>query len=146
MKTLAFEILIAAPVAEVWRTMLDRESYRRWTAPFAEGSYYEGSWTEGERMHFLAPSGEGMCSVVVEHRPHELIRIQHIGLVKDGIEDTSSAPVLAWAPAYETYRFAAVDGGTKVTIEQAVAPEHEEAMHDLWSRALAILKDLCETT
>jgi len=145
MKVLEFKTLIAAPVEEVWRTMLDSESYQQWTAPFTEGSYYEGSWAEGERIRFLAPSGEGMCAVIAAYRPHELIRIKHIGIVKDGVEDTTSEQVRSWAPAYETYRFAAVDGGTEVTIEQEVAPEHEHLMTDVWPRALAVLKALCET-
>jgi hypothetical protein len=145
MKVLEFKTLIAAPVAEVWSTMLDGESYRRWTAPFAAGSYFEGSWAEGERIHFLAPSGDGMCAVIDANRRHELIRIKHIGVVKDGVEDTTSEQVRSWAPAYETYRFAAVDGGTEVTIEQNVPPEHEQSMSEAWSRALAVLKTLCET-
>lgn len=145
LKTHEFRILITAPVDVVWRTMLDRDTYQLWTAPFMEGSTYEGSWAEGARIHFLAPSGEGLCSVIAENRPHELIRIEHVGVVKNGVEDTTSEQVRSWAPAYETYRFTPVDGGTEVTVEQDLGPEHEQAMAETWTKAFAILKTLCES-
>ena len=145
-KTLNFKIEIKAPVEKVWDTMLDSESYKMWTSPFMEGSYFEGSWSEGERIHFLAPSGEGMCAVIAENRKHELVSIQHIGFVKDGVEDTTSDMVRSWAPAYEKYRFAAVPGGTEVTVEQDVNPDCEQMMVDTWPKALAVLKSLCEAS
>lgn len=48
-KRLQLETMIAAPVAEVWETMLGEETFRLWTAPFIEGSYYEGSWKRSRR-------------------------------------------------------------------------------------------------
>ena len=142
--TLEFKVEIAAPLEEVWDTMLSPEGYQQWTKPFMAGSYFEGSWTEGERMHFLAPGGSGMVAVIAVNRPHELVSIEHIGFVAQGVEDTSSEAVLSWAPAYENYRFAAVPGGTEVTIEHEVLVGFEGYMNQVWPKALAALESLCE--
>ena len=143
-ETLVFEAEIAAPVEEIWHAMLGPESYPEWTKPFLEGCYFEGSWAQGERMHFLAPGGSGMVAVIAECRPYEVVSIRHIGYVMNGVEDTTSEDVRSWAPAHETYRFAEVAGGTKVTIEHEVLPSMEAYMRDVWPRALAALESLCE--
>ena len=144
-KTLEFKIEIAAPVHKVWDTMLSQAGYRKWTAPFMEGGYFEGSWAEGERMHFLAPGGSGMVAVIATNRPQERLSIKHIGFVMNGVEDTTSDAVRSWAPAYENYRFAAIPGGTEVTVEQDALAGMDAYMNDVWPKALAALKSLCET-
>ena len=143
-KTLTFTVSIAAPRPLVWETMLDAETYRRWTAPFCEGTYFEGSWEEGSRMHFLAPNGDGMVAEIAENRPLEYVSIRHLGEVRDGIEDTTSEGVQAWAPAYESFAFAETEQGTEVTVELETLAEYEQCMLDTYPRALSILKELCD--
>lgn len=144
-KTLQFEQRIDAPVAKVWDTMLAKDSYSQWTAPFTAGSYFEGNWEEGTRMRFLAPSGSGMVAEIAESRRHELLQIRHLGIVEDGVEDTTSAAVTSWAPALEVYRFESIDGGTVVRVEQEVPEDFEGTMQSSWPPALLELKRLCET-
>ena len=143
---LEIEAQIAAPVDKVWDTMFDKDSYTTWTAPSAEGSYFAGSWAEGERMHFLAPGGSGMVAEIAASRRHELMSIRHLGTVANGVEDTTSDDVKAWAPAFENYRFASVDGGTRVTVEQEVPESFEASLREMWSKALTALKALCEAS
>ncbi|RMH19078.1 MAG: SRPBCC domain-containing protein [Acidobacteria bacterium] len=143
-KRLRFETTIQAPVAAVWERMLGEETYPRWTAVFAEGSYYEGSWDEGSRIRFLTPSGDGMVAEIAENRPHERISIRHLGFVAGGVEDTGSEAVRAWAPAYEIYRFTAVPEGTRVVVDQDVTADYEDLMKETWPKALEQLKRLCE--
>lgn len=144
MKRQHFETTIDAPRAKVWETMLAPDSYRAWTAPFAEGSYYDGSWEKGAKIRFLTPSGEGMSSLIADNRPHELISIRHVGIIKDGVEETESDAVRAWAGATENYTLTDADGGTRLEIDLDVAPEYEEMMANIWPKALAKLKQLCE--
>ncbi|HEX4952030.1 MAG TPA: SRPBCC domain-containing protein [Thermoanaerobaculia bacterium] len=144
MKTLHFAITIDAPRAAVWKTMIAPETYRLWTAEFAEGSYFEGSWAEGERIRFLSPDGGGITSVIAESRLHELISIKHLGVIANGVEDTESEEVRAWAPSFETYRFADVGSSTEVQVEMDVVPEYDDYMAQTWPKALARLKALCE--
>lgn len=142
--TLVFQVEIAAPVQEVWTTMLDPEGYGKWTSPFGAGSYFEGSWAEGERMRFLGPGGNGMVARIAAHRRHELLSIEHLGFVMNGVEDTSSAAVQRWAPAFETYRFASTPGGTQLTVEHDVLAGYTAFMNEVWPKSLAALKALCE--
>lgn len=142
---LQFTRTIHAPVATVWEKMLDPEDYRRWTAAFAPGSRFEGSWEQGAKIRFLAPpANDGMLSEIAENRHHEFISIRHLGMLRDGVEDTTSDAVRAWAPAYENYTFTAVPGGTRLVIDQDVPADWAEHMLDGWPKALALLAALCE--
>lgn len=142
---LNFTIHIAAPVARVWDTMLELETYRDWTTAFSEGSTYEGSWAQGDRIRFLAPSGDGMLAEIAENRRHAFISIRHLGVIADGVEDTTSDAVKAWAPAHENYRFTPEGSGTRLDIEQEIMAEYAAMMNEMWPKALARLKALCET-
>lgn len=142
---LNFTVHIAAPVARVWDTMLELETYRDWTAAFCEGSTYEGSWARGDRIRFLAPSGDGMVAEIAENHPHALISIRHLGLIVNGVEDTTSEAVKSWTPAYENYRFTPEAGGTRLDIEQDISAEWAAMMDETWPKALARLKALCES-
>lgn len=145
MKQLAFTTTIHAPREVVWNTMLDSRSYREWTRPFMEGSYYEGSWDEGSTIRFLSPDGqEGMVSTIERNQPHEFISIKHLGVVANGKDDTESPAAAGWAPAYENYRFETVGGGTQLTVTQDILEDYAAMMEDKWPKALAALKALCE--
>jgi uncharacterized protein YndB with AHSA1/START domain len=144
MKKLHFETLINAPRRDVWDTMLEPETYQKWTAEFMEGSYYEGSWEKGESIRFLGPDGSGMKAVIAENRPHEFVSIKHVGLITDGVEDTESEEVRSWAPAYENYTLSERDKSTRVEVDIDVTPEYEEMMTETWPRALEKLKEISE--
>ena len=143
-KRIQFSIIIAAPVETVFKTMLAPASYNDWTSAFAEGSYYEGAWRQGEKIKFLLPSGDGMVAEVAECRENEFVSLRHIGSVNNGIEDTTSESVRAWAPAYENYTFSAITEGTKLVIDQDVTEEFEAFITQAWPNALQRLKTLCE--
>jgi hypothetical protein len=143
-KKLQFSETIAAPVERVVELMIGPESYREWTSEFAEGSYYEGSWEEGQTIRFLVPPGDGMVAEIAEHRPNEFLSIRHLGVVANGVDDTASEEVRAWAPAYENYSFVPTPEGTKVVVDQDVTEDFEAMMAEMWPRALARLKALCE--
>ena len=144
MKTLHFSADIRASRQTVWETLLGRESYRIWTAEFAEGSYFEGTWETGTRMRFLVPSGEGMVAEVAEHRPQAFLSLRHLGFVKDGVEDTESEMVKAWAPAFENYTLTYAGLSAHLAVDIDVTPEFVEYMLKVWPKALARLKAMCE--
>jgi hypothetical protein len=66
--------------------------------------------------------------------------------VQNGVEDTESPEVKAWAPAFENYTFTENNGVTEVKIDTDVAPEFEDYMSQAWPKALVKLKALCETS
>ena len=145
MKTLTFELTIAASPARVWDAMLQPESYKAWTAAFCEGSSYAGSWDEGATIRFLTPSGDGMVSQIAVNRPGEFLKIRHLGEVRQGVDDTASDAVRAWAPAFEIYRLTDETGGsTLVRASIDAMPEYEAFMNETFPKALQRLKVLCE--
>jgi uncharacterized protein YndB with AHSA1/START domain len=140
-----FSTVINAPRRQVWEWMLAPETYKEWTSPFMEGSYYEGSWDKGQRVRFLTPGGkEGMVAEVAENQPGEFVSLKHLGAIKDGQEDFDSPDVKAWAPAFENYRFVDKGNGTELQVEMDVMPAYEDFMREAWPKALARLKALCE--
>lgn len=143
-KKLQFSTEIAAPREQVFATMLDPVAYRDWTSPFAEGSYYEGRWQQGQKIRFMSPSGDGMVSEIAEHRPNEFTSIRHLGYISGGVEDTHSEAIRAWAPAYENYTFVDMPGGTRVVVDQDATEEFEQYIAHAWPLALQRLKVLCE--
>ena len=150
MKKLHFSIKIDAPKQEVWHTMLDDKTYREWTAAFNPGSYYKGDWNKGSKILFLGPDpatgkGEGgMVSEIAENRPYEFISIKHLGLINNGIEDTTSDEAKKWAPAFENYTFKEENGMTEVVVDIDVNEEEGDMFNGMWPKALEKLKELAE--
>lgn len=148
MQKIHFSIEINAPKKHVWHTMLDDAPYRRWTAVFAKGSHYVGNWNKGSKILFLAPAdtGEmgGMVSRIADNRPYEYLSIEHLGVVKNGVEDTTGPEAQKWAPAYENYTFKEKDGKTVVSVDMDIEDSYKKMFEDLWPKALQALKTLAE--
>lgn len=150
MQKLHFSIQINAPKKKVWDTMLGDKTYREWTEPFAAGSYYEGSWDKGSKILFLGPSENGktsgMVSTIAENRPLDFISIKHLGLVSEGVEDTTSAAAKEWSGALENYTFKQTNGTTEVQVdlEGNLNDEFTEMFKGMWPKALEKLKKLAE--
>jgi hypothetical protein len=150
MKKLHFSIFINAPKEKVWHAMLDDASYREWTTAFNPGSYYKGDWNEGSKILFLGPNPEGggeagMVSRIAENRPYEFLSIEHLGIVKDGVEDTESEEAKKYAPAFENYTFVEKDGGTEILVDMDSDEEMAPMFENMWPEALKKLKGLAES-
>ena len=144
MTKLTFSTTINAPKELVWRTMLDDETYREWTSAFQEGSYAVTDWKPGSKALFLAPDGSGMVSRIVEHRPNWFLSLEHVGILKNGVEDVDSPEVKSWAGARENYMLREHGGHVTLTIEMDTTDEHRQTFQDTWPKALAALKNAVE--
>ena len=139
MKKLHYTILIDAPRQLVWDTMLAPDTYRQWTSAFCEGSYFEGSWEKGSTIRFLSPGGEGMRAEIAENRPLEHISILHKACIS--AEGEEAFP----ETAYENYTFRDAGQGTELQVEADTDEKYEAMFAEMWPRALALLKTLCES-
>jgi len=151
MERLEFSIVIGAPKEMVWHTMLDDQTYREWTKAFMPGSYFKGEWKEGAKMLFLGPNPEtgeegGMVSRVKAVRPYECVSVEHLGIVANGEEDTTSDEARKWTPALERYSLRETPEGTEVLVESDSAEEYKAMFEEMWPRALADLKLLAEAS
>lgn len=125
--------------------MLDKETYSKWTSIFMKGAYYEGSWQKGERIKFLGPNTEGMSAVIAENNPFEFLSIKHLGPVIEGLEYIDLPGRHSSSFGFENYTFSEKYGGTELRIDLEVEPEYEDQMKEIWPKALAKLKKICET-
>ena len=149
METLHFSITINAPVQKVWDTMLSDSTYRQWTTAFNAGSYYEGKWEVGSPIKFLAKDENGvpsgMLSKIAEVRQNEFVDIEHLGMVINGVEDTTSDMVKSYSGAHENYTFIDLgDGSTRVDVNVDVVEDFKQDMVDGWPKALEKLKEIAE--
>lgn len=150
MKKIHAEIVINAPREFVFEQMIDAEGYKKWTKIFDPSSYFEGGWNTGDEIKFLSNSeemkGMGMFAKIAENRKNEFISIQHVGMIKDNIVDTTSPEVAEWVPAYENYSFETLsDGSTKVSVDMDTNEQYHDMFAEQWPKALQALKELCES-
>jgi uncharacterized protein YndB with AHSA1/START domain len=147
MQKLTHTTTIHASPEAVWHALLDDASYRDWTAEFAEGSHAVTDWKEGSKALFLGPGGDGMLSRIAVHRPNEFLSIEHLGMVKDGVEDTDSALSQAWAGSHENYTLTdAPGGGVLLTIDLDSTDDCQAYFETTWPKALDRLKGIAEGT
>lgn len=149
MKKLHFSATINAAKEKVWQTMLDDATYRQWTEPFGAGGFYKGDWRKGSKILFIGvdpTTGQeaGMVSRIADNRQYEFVSIEHLGIVANGVEDTTSDEAKKWASAVENYTFTEKGGATEVKVDVDVAEDHEKMFADSWPVALKKLKDLAE--
>lgn len=146
MNKLQFSTIINTPREKVWNTMLEDATYREWTKPFNETSYFKGDWSEGSKILFLGTdkNGEnegGMVSRIAKNIPFEHISIQHLGVIENGVEK----PWEETGEGFENYTFTEKDGGTQLDIELTNIPDsYMEMMNTMWPKALEVLKTLAE--
>ena len=129
--------------------MLGPESYEKWTKPFNPTSRFVGDWSEGSKMLFVGIDEEtqsemGMVSRIAKNIPYEHISIEHLGLISNGVEDTTSDIAKSWSPAFENYTLTEKEGGTEFTLDQDMEEEYVEMFKGMWEEALLVLKELAE--
>ena len=145
MKKLNFTTKIDAPKEKVWNTLWNDTTYRAWTSAFAEGSYAEtDNWKEGSKVLFLGPTRDGMVSMVAKNKPNEYMSFKHLGVVKQGVEDTESDQVKGWAGVLENYSLKEEGGKTTLSVEMDSTDDFADYFEKTWPEALNKLKQLAE--
>ena len=140
-----FSAAIHAPKQRVWYVLWEKSFYEQWTRLFAEGSTVKtDGWKEGSMVQFLGPNENGMVSMVVANKPNEYMSFRHLGIVKDGVEDTTSDEATGWAGAMENYTLKEENGITVLTVEMETTEEYKDYFNNKWPKALAKVKELSE--
>jgi hypothetical protein len=139
-----FKTTINAPREKVWEALWQDESYQEWTSVFAAGSKAETDWKKGSKVLFTDGKGSGMVSRIADTIPNEYMSIEHLGFVKDGVEDTSSDEVKKWAGAMENYTLKNVSGKTELVVDMDLTEEYKDYFSETWPKALEKLKEITE--
>jgi len=141
MSSLHYFTNINAPKSCVHQLMLADKSYREWTAAFAEGSCYQGSWDKDSQILFGDGKGSGMSARIAEHRPAEFVSIEMLSMVHEGVPKTPRE----WHDAFENYSFSESNGVTTLQVDISGVPaEWSDYLNAAWPKALANLKAICE--
>lgn len=144
MKRLIFFTTIQASRQKTWDTLWSKETYGKWTGVFSAGSHMITTMKEGDKVLFLSGSGEGMVSRIGKIIPNEYLSFEHLGMVKNGVEDTTSEEVKSWKGAQENYILKGTDGITTLLVEMDTAEDMEQYFKETWPKALDLLKSLAE--
>jgi hypothetical protein len=149
MKKSQYKIDIQASAAQVYKTMLDRETYKQWTAAFNPTSDFEGSWDKGATILFTGISKEGkkegMVAQIQENEPNRFVSIKHLGILDGDKQITEGPAVEGWAGALENYTFSEREGLTTVIVDVDTNEEYLNFFDETWPKALAKLKELSES-
>lgn len=145
METLNYEIHINAPIQKVWDLLWNPETYPKWTQFFAPDSQIKTDWEIGGKTYFVDKAGDGMVSTIESlNEPNEVV-FRHLGMIKNGVEDTESRDVKDWSGAEEKYFLRAIDENTtEVRAVTHINGEYEELMNNGFKQGFEILKKLAE--
>ncbi len=144
MKTLEFKTTIKAAKEKVWFVLWDNITYGKWTTPFSEGSYAITDWKEGSIVHFLSPSGGGMCSKITERVDNEKMCFIHISEIKNFEEQPLTDETKLWSGASESYYLTESNGETTLTVKMDMMENHFDFFNNAFPNALTIVKELAE--
>ena len=139
-----FKTTIDASREKVWSALWEDANYQVWTSVFAEGSKAETDWKKGSKVLFTDGKGSGMVSRIADNIPNEYMSIEHLGFMKNGVEDTTSPEVKKWAGAKENYTLKSVEGKTEVVVDMDLTEEYKDYFIETWPKALAKLKEIAE--
>lgn len=147
MQKISFSTPINAPKEKVWEMLWNLDGYRTWTSAFTEGSDVKtDNWKEGSKVLFIDANGSGMVATVAAHKPNEFMSFKHLGMLIDGVEDTSSEKVMSWAGAFENYSLEGENGTSTLSVEMDVTDDFKDYMQKTWPVALEKVKGMCEGT
>lgn len=104
MQKLVFQIDIQATPEKIWTALWQPQNYTTWCNEFCEGTYYKSDFNEGDRIHFIAPNGDGMYSDIIEKIENEYIAFRHIGELKNYEEQPLNDESMNWTEAIEDYK------------------------------------------
>ena len=144
MKKLNFSMKIKAPKEKVWKVLWDDATYRKWTSSFHEGSHAVSDWKEGSKILFLGPSGEGMFSTIAKKKDYELMSFKHLGMVKEGKEQTETEETKKWSGAMENYTLHESNGVTELKVDVDIAEDYEQYFNEAFPKAMESVKSLSE--
>ena len=145
METIVYKIRIQANIEKVWAILWDKDTYPKWTHHFTPDSQMKTDWKIGGKTYFLDANNEGMVSTISSLEIPTQIVFRHLGMYKDGVEDTKSAEVIAWSGAEEKYFLSILnEEETEVKVIIHIDKNHKEFMDNAFHKGLVILKNMCE--
>ncbi|MFT0694791.1 SRPBCC domain-containing protein [Acinetobacter bereziniae] len=144
MITLKYDIKIHATAQKVWNILWDTHTYSQWTQSFCETSQMQSDWKIGGETLFQDANGDGMVATIVELEQFKKVVFKHLGILRNGIADTTSAETQEWNGTFEQYHLDEQNGITTLHAEVETAEEYQEMMDRGFQQGFAVVKSLAE--
>jgi uncharacterized protein YndB with AHSA1/START domain len=144
MTTMIFKKEINAPANKVWFALWDNLYYMKWTSAFSEGSYAVSDWKQGSKIHFLAPSGDGIYGNIDLMVKYEKMYFRQEGVLKDFKEQPADDETRLWSGAMEKYELAESGGITVLTVYLDTLESYIDEFNNKFPVALDLVKHSAE--
>ena len=141
---LIFQIDIQAEPKKIWKALWDKENYTTWCNAFCEGTYYESEFNEGDRIHFIAPNGDGMYADIEEKIENEYIAFCHLGELKNYEEQPLNDETMEWTGATEDYRIIPKDNFNTLEVTIDTMENYLEYFKTHFPKGLEKVKEIAE--
>ncbi len=92
----------------------------------------------------MAPSGDGMNSIISIKKPFETMSFKHLGEIKEYREMPNTPETQQWSGAEERYDLTERDGITTVTATMDVVEKFAEYFSETFPKALQKIKEIAE--
>lgn len=144
MERLEFKTDIKAPASTIWKMLWDDKTYREWTGVFCEGTYAVSNWNEGDSIHFLTPSGEGMDSIIDRKIENQYMAFKHMGELKNFEPQPINEATEEWSGSMEIYEL--IPNGNTITLKVYVdiLEKYKDYFLDAFLKGLERVKKLSE--
>lgn len=144
MITLKYDIKIHATAQRVWNVLWDTHTYSKWTQSFCETSQMQSDWKIGGETLFEDANGDGMIATITELEQFKKVVFKHLGILKNGMVDTTSTETQEWNGTFEQYHLDEHDGITTLHAEIETVEEYREMMDRGFQQGFAVVKSLAE--
>jgi len=81
---------------------------------------------------------------VAVNKPNEYMSFEHLGEVKDGVEDISSEKVKVWSGSKENYTLKDAGGKTELIVDMDISEDFKDYFINTWPKAMEQIKVLSE--
>ena len=145
MITISTEQKINAPAQKVWDVLWEENSYKEWTKHFAPGSCMQSDWKINGKTYFTDESRKnGMVSTIVTLEEAKEVVFQHLGILKDSVEDIDSEDARLFSGALEKYYLREEDGVTILNGSVETPAQYEETLSNGFEQGFAEVKRMAE--
>lgn len=144
MITLKYDIKIHATAQRVWNVLWDTHTYSKWTQSICETSQMQSDWKIGGETLFEDANGDGMIATITELEQFKKVVFKHLGILKNGMVDTTSTETQEWNGTFEQYHLDEHDGITTLHAEIETVEEYREMMDRGFQQGFAVVKSLAE--
>lgn len=142
--TINKSIDISAPKESVWEVLFSPKFINIWSSEFSEGTHVEGYWKLGGTVFFKDKNGDGLKGRVIDNQYCSLLRVEFVGVLKNGVEDPENEELDMWKGCVDAYILTEKDGVTVLSIESEVPEKYFEPFKKPWDRSLRKIKQLSE--